>query len=116
MRDDDNLLVSRIESQLYRAAAEGMARLLRAGRLSSEVQLSEEAVPVIIAALRDDMLRAVELPSKEDYVSAALRSSSVKARQLVGQPAAPGLATGVVRKIKGPESFAGGSLGRGSRV
>ena len=107
LRDDDNLLVSRIESQLYRAAAVGLERLRVAGRLKQEGDLCEEAVPLIIDALRNDSTREIELPCKKAAVSEPPEDSSATARQLVGQPAAPGIASGIVRRIKGPESFAG---------
>ena len=48
LRDDDNLLVSRIESQLYRAAADGVDRLRVAGRLKQQGDLYEAAVPLIV--------------------------------------------------------------------
>lgn len=107
LRDNDNLRVSRIESQLYRAAAVGMERLRVAGRLPQGGNLSEEAVPVIIAALRNRSQRAIELPYKEASASTPLGDASASPRQLVGQPAAPGLATGTVRGVKGPDSLAG---------
>ena len=65
LRDDDNLLLSRIESQLYRASAIGIERLRVAGRLSMGGDLSAAAVPVIIAALRNRSQSAIELPSRE---------------------------------------------------
>ena len=107
LRDDDNLFVSRIESQLYRAAGVGLERLRVAGRLPLGGDLSEEAVPMIISALRNRSPWAVELPCKEVSTPTATGDASVTPRQLVGQPAAPGLATGAVRRVKGPDSFAG---------
>ena len=107
LRDDDNLLVSRIESQLYRAAADGVDRLRVAGRLKQQGDLCEEAVPLIVNALRNRSCREIELPCKEASVSERPAASSATARQLVGQPAAPGIASGIVRRIEGPESFAG---------
>ena len=107
LRDDDNLLVSRIESQLYRAAGLGAERLRAAGRLLQGGDLSEEAVPVIVDALRNRSQRTIELPLIEASEPTAFVRSSVKPRQLVGQPAAPGIASGLVRRVKGPDSFAG---------
>ena len=107
LRDDDNLLVSRIESQLYRAAALGMERLCANGRLAKNGDLNEEAIPLICDALRNGSRQSVELPRNKVRISSHQNKASAKARQLVGQPAAPGLATGVARRISGPESFAG---------
>ena len=108
LRDDDNLLVSRIESQLYRAAGLGTERLRAAGRLPQGGDLSEEAVPVIIAALRNRLPPTIELPCKDESPASILGDATAATpRQLVGQPAAPGLATGAVRRVQGPDSFAG---------
>jgi len=106
LRDDDNLLLSRIESQLYRAAELAMERLRRSGRLLGESNCDEEAVPTLIAAMRDRSQATVELPSSETSAVTTSRSSTVTTRQLVGQPAAPGLATGSVRRILSPAGFA----------
>jgi pyruvate,water dikinase len=106
LRDDDNLLVSRIESQLYRAAGLGVERLRAAGRLLQGGDLSEEAIPVLIEALRNRSQRTIEFPPGEASEPTASVRSSVKPRQLVGQPAAPGISSGLVRRVKGPDSFA----------
>ena len=106
LRDDDNLLVSRIESQLFRALTLGVERLKAAGRLAEEGEFVEAAVPVIIEALRDPSQQFIVLPRKEVVESSPLCESVTKPRQLIGQPAAPGLASGVVRRIEDSQSFA----------
>ena len=83
-----NLLVSCIESPLYRTAGLGVERLRAAGRLLQGGAPREEAVPVIGDALRNHSQRTVELPSQGASALAAPARSSVKPRQLVGQPAA----------------------------
>jgi pyruvate,water dikinase len=106
LRDDDNLLVSRIESQLYRAAEVGMERLQAVGRIKSKTELSEEAAAMIIDALKDHSQSSVVLPKNSASPLSPIHSSSISPRQLIGQPAAPGLATGAVRRVQGPDSFA----------
>ena len=50
LRDDDNLLLSRVESQLFRAVDLGLDRLRAAGRLRGEPRRNQEAIPAIVAA------------------------------------------------------------------
>jgi len=106
LRDDDNLLVSRVESQLYRAADIGLKRLRTAGRIRSDGLPSQKAIPIIVEALRDRSQSKLEVPSEVASKFSHRGDDSIKARQLTGQPASPGLAAGAVRKIKAPESFA----------
>jgi len=107
LRDDDNLLVSRLQSQLYRAAALGIERLRASGRLSSAGDISEEAAILVVDALRTPSQTSLKLPSKKPAEQELSDDTSTKPRQIVGQPASPGVATGKIRKITGPESFAG---------
>jgi pyruvate,water dikinase len=99
LRDDDNLLLSRVESQLFRAVDLALDRLRTAGRLRGEARRSEDTLPTIVAALRDRDGTTLELPAPEQPISEAHGTTQEKPRQLVGQPAAPGLATGKVRRI-----------------
>jgi len=99
LRDDDNLLLSRVESQLFRAVDLGLDRLRTAGRLHGEPRHSQEIVPAVVAALREPAGEPLELPSDEQPGAEARGPSQEKPRQLVGQPAAPGLATGTVRRV-----------------
>ncbi len=106
LRDDDNLLVSRIESQLLRAASAAMRRLEKAGRLVGKAEVTKKIVPDLIDALRNGTTLEVETPEESSPVEEAFRDANEKPRQLVGQPAAPGMATGRARRIRGPESIA----------
>jgi phosphohistidine swiveling domain-containing protein len=99
LRDDDNLLLSRVESQLFRAVDLALARLRAVGRLHGEPRKSEETIPALVAALRDPSGLPLEVPAVEEAASEARGPSQERPRQLVGQPAAPGLATGKVRRI-----------------
>lgn len=99
LRDDDNLLLSRLESQLFRAVDLALDRLRSAGRLHGETGRTEEIIPAVVAALSDPAGTTLELPTLEEPASQAHGPTQEKPRQLVGQPAAPGLATGKVRRI-----------------
>jgi pyruvate,water dikinase len=101
LRDDDNILVSQLESQLLRALQEGASRLKQAGRLNGETAIDNNAVDPILRALRtggDEIvcIRAVDIDDGGDRSSDA----AVTPRQLVGQPAAPGFCTGKVRIVR----------------
>jgi len=100
LRDDDNVLVGRLESQLLRALEVAAHRLRAAGRLRAGARVRLEAAPEIVAGLRDPSAGPVILPEPEPEAAAALRPEGESPRQLVGQPAAPGLATGRVRPVR----------------
>jgi phosphohistidine swiveling domain-containing protein len=100
LRDDDNVLVGRLESQLLRALELGGARLRAAGRLQAGARISTAAAPTLAEALRDPASTPVillEPPVEVPTVHGAVGESP---RQLVGQPAAPGVATGRVQKVR----------------
>ena len=106
LRDDDNLLVGRIESQLLRALHVGADRLRRAGRLDAATGITEGASPALMEALRDPLGRPVELaPEPERDVRPGRPEPGETPRQLVGQPAAPGLATGRARVVRGADDL-----------
>jgi pyruvate,water dikinase len=99
LRDDDNLLLSRVESQLYRALDAALDRLRSSGRLRGEPQVTEDMAPGVVAALREQTELTLELPAVEEPALEEVSPSREKPRQLVGQPAAAGLATGKIRRI-----------------
>lgn len=101
MRDDDNLLLGRVESQFFRAVKEGIDRFESTGRLESEAPVNEKNAETICYALRQTNKNMVVL-AKEDISSVAKikPSANIKPRQLIGQPAAPGMISGQARIIK----------------
>jgi phosphoenolpyruvate synthase/pyruvate phosphate dikinase len=114
LRDNDNLLLARVESQLLRALNVAARQLKAAGRLTATARVTAEAAEPIIAALRDRSASAVVLPepTTTERVAPAARPGETP-RQLAGQPAAPGLATGKVRRIRSSEDlgrFAAGEV------
>jgi pyruvate,water dikinase len=100
LRDDDNLLLGRIESQLLRAVRLGAERLRAAGRLAHEGQAGDAAAPVVSQALRDPQGGRIELPDQEDEPKEVKQERGESPRQLVGQPASPGMATGRARRVQ----------------
>ncbi len=108
LRDDDNLLVARVESQLLRALHVAGARLKAAGRLNADAEVGTAAVAPLCAAFREPAKTPLFLPAAkpaDPYPSQ--RASGETPRQLVGQPAAHGLASGSVRVIRGPQDLGG---------
>ncbi len=105
LRDDDNVLLGRVESQLLRALDLAGDRLRAAGRLPEKARVSIAAAPVLIQALQhpSDSVAALPVPRVKQPTAPALNGESP--RQLVGQPAAPGLATGLVRSVRDSEDL-----------
>ncbi len=106
LRDDDNLLVGRLESQLLRALAIAAARMCFTGRLRADASVTPAAVPVLAAALRSADAIA-DLPTSDRPAHPTSRRAAEEgSRQLTGQPAGPGLASGLARTIRGPADLA----------
>jgi phosphohistidine swiveling domain-containing protein len=106
LRDDDNLLLGRIESQFFRALIQGADRLRAVGRLESDAKTDEKTAEIIADALRHPEGRNIQIPvEKPKAAPSSPKQSNVKPRQLIGQPAAPGLVSGKVRIIITPEDL-----------
>ena len=103
LRDDDNLLVARLESQLLRALDVAAKRLRELGRLSGKGRPSDTHVESIVRALREPSTAPVKLEATAKVPKAELSCAppGETPRQLIGQPASPGVATGTVRCIRG---------------
>ncbi|UCD82234.1 MAG: hypothetical protein JSW26_12660 [Desulfobacterales bacterium] len=93
LRDDDNIYLGRIEAQLL-AATQAARR-----RVESAVQ-SRGKKPVMedLKKLLDDLDHRSETPNP--YRKQPGQPFAIKARQLVGQPAGPGLSRGKARVIR----------------
>jgi pyruvate,water dikinase len=101
LRDDDNVLLGRIEYQLLRAATLAAKRLERSGRVNPGAQVTAESASALSAALRDIGGEPVVLHVADDSKRPLPRRTvGEKPRQIVGQPAAPGLALGCARKVR----------------
>ncbi len=105
LRDDDNVLVGRLESQLLRTLNLAAERLRAAGRLQHETQVTIPAAPILATALRDPASGMLRLPEPEPEQQGSVVGTGESPRQLVGQPAAPGLATGRVRVVQNTEDL-----------
>jgi len=95
LRDDDNIYLGRIEAQLLAAVQEAKHRL--------ETSNDTNARAILRQVLTDvDMLPEKEKPTTQTTVMA----EKIKARQLTGQPAGPGIAKGKARVIHRHEDLA----------
>lgn len=103
LRDDDNLLVSRLEGQLLRALDVAAKRLGDSGRLTCKVRTNETHFETLVRALREPATGPVTLDvaTKVSAREAFTEPPGQTPRQLVGQPASPGVATGTVHCIYG---------------
>jgi len=94
LRDNDNIVLGRIEAQLIKALEEGRHRLARLSGAGLE-HLDWQAVA--------DGLRHPDQPLTEPSPEARTRPElKLSPRQLQGQPAGPGLASGPARVIRSP--------------
>lgn len=98
LRDDDNIHLGRIESRLFEAVQEGQRRL---GDPATEEKDREMLArfPAITAAPAAP--KQPEAPAADE--TAARRW--YRSRQIVGQPAGPGIATGTARLVKTPQDL-----------
>ncbi len=107
LRDDDNILMGRLEHQLQRALALAAKRLTKARRLAAGTVVSATAIEAIVTALKKDDGLMVVLPEPSPVASeSSTNGDGVSPRQLIGQPAAGGLATGRARIIREAGDFA----------
>jgi phosphohistidine swiveling domain-containing protein len=98
LRDNDNIHLGKIEGGLLAAADEGRRRLTR--RMGSDSK--DHGIDDVIRALRDPAYRP---GNGTTHTIEKTPPADVRARQLRGQPAGPGLARGPARVILGPEDL-----------
>jgi pyruvate,water dikinase len=91
MRDDDNIYLGRVEKQVMGAMDEGRRRTTNRAGSKSDVGETKELINVLI-----EPSHTLQDPSSSEKNR---ESDGVKARQIVGQPAGPGIATGKARVI-----------------
>ena len=103
LRDDDNILLGKLENQLLEYVKEGLERLKGEGLLDKvpgKIALGDWKT--VLVSLRDKKkpeLTAVEEVAKEK------RKPQLKPRQLTGQPSSPGLVTAMARVIHSVDDF-----------
>ena len=97
LRDDDNLLLSRIESQLIRVLNIAQERLVENALLQENISLTQDDVPQVVFSLRE--CAACKITSKVLEPTKITKKYKLSPRQLKGQPAVPGTASGRAFKI-----------------
>jgi pyruvate,water dikinase len=93
LRDDDNIFLGRIETQLVRALHEAEERSNRIARL----EFTTDEAAEVTRMLRDETYSPRVRSRPEAKTS---HYEKVRARQLVGQPAGSGVAIGKARVVK----------------
>jgi pyruvate,water dikinase len=93
LRDDDNILLGRIEEQFLRALQEGRKRL-QENHVAGAAELDDSEV------IRINVDRSYKPGSpKQKKTTSGQENQDMKARQLLGQPAGPGIGKGLARVI-----------------
>lgn len=94
LRDDDNIYLGRVKAQLDRAVDEGKIRIARQGKIQADRLNNED----VIEALKNPGF----VPREPKPVDIPKADFELSARQLVGQPAGPGIGKGKARIILDP--------------
>ena len=118
LRDDDNLHLQRVEVEIDRAAEESKKRLLDKlsashplagtaawGSASGDLELASalsqglRGDPSVLLDYKPPLTDTSPRPSAPRHMAPKTDAPRIAARQLVGQPAGPGLATGTARVV-----------------
>jgi pyruvate,water dikinase len=106
LRDDDNILMGHLRNQLQHALDLAAERLQAEGRLSGDAKIGADSAQAISGALRMPAGGMVVLPNKPPPLpDTSPLQEGASPRQLIGQPAARGLATGIVRIVEDTQDF-----------
>jgi len=107
LRDDDNIHLGRIRGGLADAVTEGRQRLAARGMTLPRRIAGDD----VVTCLRDPEYRPrIQMP---EAASDHSHHERVQARQLIGQPAGPGIATGRARVVNdafSPADFTAGEI------
>jgi pyruvate,water dikinase len=93
LRDDDNVYLGRIEAQLLSAIQEARQRINKQSQTGGKDYISADLKKVL-----DDLDHGPE--TLNPYQKQSGQSYKIKPRQLVGQPAGPGISRGKARVIQ----------------
>lgn len=104
LRDDDNILMGKLEFQLLGAIKEVIRRLMEQGLLCKGVSAHEELAKPLINSLRHKIQCDLR-PLADKKIHIPVRNKLSQPRQLQGQPASPGFATGKACIIKNTKDF-----------
>lgn len=99
LRDDDNIYLGQVERRLQDALHVARERSLTLAQLPAEMARSGD----MVKCLRDPNYRPEQTQPQTQRPSVA--DEQIRPRQLLGQPAGPGLATGRARVIKTTEDL-----------
>jgi pyruvate,water dikinase len=109
LRDDDNLLLAKIENQLQTYLKEGLARLYDEKRIDRiPDKFDSKDWKRLYAGVAEKTSIPLPLDSEELSV---ITQKQIKARQLIGQPSSPGIYSGVARVIQSIRDFKGTAKG-----
>jgi pyruvate,water dikinase len=111
LRDNDNIVLARIEAQLIKAVDEGKRRIATRTSMDTAALTAEQVIDFLsgrsarlpTAAEPTTIDEPVEHQRRPGLVPQAMQTVAgefvLRARQLIGQPAGPGLAMGPARVI-----------------
>lgn len=106
LRDDDNVLMGRLRNQLQHALTLAAQRLRSANRLAAAPMVGSGDADALVEGLRNPGSGPVVLPPRAPATAAAIGPlGGATPRQLIGQPASGGLATGRVRLVHKAADF-----------
>jgi pyruvate,water dikinase len=100
LRDDDNIMLGKIEEQFVLALQEGRSRLRRRHIKDADLLGDDELIHCLVDTGYSPSFRKI----KEQFQEQGRRQ--IKARQLLGQPAGPGIGRGRARVIHNPGDLA----------
>ena len=104
LRDDDNILLGKLENQLLIFLNQGCEILISEGRMESKEDLILEDWETIYNGLLDIEKSPVSIKKEKTKVKNKLKSD-FKPRQLIGQPSSPGIVSGLARIINSFDDF-----------
>jgi phosphohistidine swiveling domain-containing protein len=102
LRDDDNILLGKVENQLLKFLNRGLEILITEKRISPDGKAVLDDWEIIYHALVQDDGSNVVLKKRNHKETL---KTTFKPRQLIGQPSSPGIVTGRARIINSFEDF-----------
>lgn len=103
LRDDDNILLGRLENQLLIFMEKGIELLKLAGNIAIVPEkLNLKEWKKIYNGIANGEMVSLEIQIEEDKLD---KTENTKPRQLLGQPSSPGLYTGKARVVRSLRDF-----------
>lgn len=105
LRDDDNMLLSTVESQFLKSINEGLSRVLTKHTLALDNDIAID----LARPLAEALINNKPLKYKDNFNSTPEKNQKVKStmrpRQLIGQPASKGIVSGVACVLQNAADF-----------